>query len=467
MKIRHCLLGGLAVFGVGAASFFAFAWRSAIDPISPPAAASFDNALVVKGASLAAIGDCGVCHTSKGGEVLAGGLPLPTPFGTIYSTNITPDPDSGIGRWSEAAFTRAMREGVDRDGRHLYPAFPYDHFTKVSDDDNRALYAYLMTRKPVHAEAPANELPFPINIRMVVAAWNLLFLRAGPYRPDTEHTAEWNRGAYLVEGLGHCGACHTPRNIFGAEKTHQVFAGGEAEGWTAYALNAASPAPIPWTADNLAHYLGNGWEAHHGVARGPMAPVAANLASVSKDDSKAIATYLASVLGDPTYQKTATDKPSASTPNDQKPPVIVQAAGGQTTPASFNPADNGAAIYATACSSCHEAGRPVPYGGLHMGLSSAMNGPTPLNPINVILFGLPAAAGERGPIMPGFAGALTDQQVAQLLTYMRSQFSDRPKWEGIQALVSKIRQGHMETAVEASSSGSKAPANLTTRETSW
>jgi mono/diheme cytochrome c family protein len=467
MKMRRWLLGGLVVLCAGAAGFVALSWRSEIDPISPPSATSFNSALIAGGASLAAIGDCAVCHTNKGGDVFAGGLPLPTPFGTIYSTNITPDPETGIGQWSEAAFVRAMREGVARDGKHLYPAFPYDHFTKVSDEDDHALYAYLMTRKPVRAQAPVNDLPFPINIRMVLAGWKLLFLRPGAYQPDATQTAEWNRGAYLVDGLGHCGACHTPRNLLGAEKGHQLFAGGESEGWTAYALNAASPAPVPWNADSLAHYLGNGWEAHHGVARGPMAPVAANLGAVSPDDANAIATYLASIMGDPATRKPVTTKPSIPPIDQQKPPVIVQAAGGQTLPVSFDAADKGAAIYATACSSCHEAGRPVPYGGLHMGLSSAMNGPTPANPINVILSGLPAAAGERGPIMPGFAGALTDQQIAELLTYMRSQFSDQPPWEDAEALVSKIRQGRMDTAIEASSSGSKAPANSTTRETSW
>ena len=466
MRLRHCLLGGLAVLLLAAAGFSAFAWQSAIDPVVPPVAANFDRALVQKGASLATLGDCGVCHTNKGGESLAGGVALPTPFGTIYSTNITPDPETGIGQWSEAAFVRAMREGVARDGRHLYPAFPYDHFTKVTDDDDRALYAYLMTRRPVHAVAPTNALPFPINIRVVMAAWNVLFLRGGAYQPDKTQTTEWNRGAYLVEGLGHCGACHTPRNILGAEKAHQRLAGGEAEGWTAYALDAASPAPMSWTEDSLKHYFAHGWEADHGVARGPMAPVAANLSSVSQDDTAAIATYLASIAKDPASQKAAIHTPSAS-PSTTVRPVVVQAAGAQTNPASFNAADPGSVIYATACSSCHEAGRAVPYGGLHLGLSSAMNGPTPTNPINVILFGLPAAAGERGPIMPGFAGALSDEQIAQLLIYLRHSYSGEPQWENVRELVSKIRKNHSDTAVEASSSGSNAPANSTTRETSW
>ena len=303
----------------------------------------------------------------QGGEVLAGGLPLPTPFGTIYSTNITPDPDTGIGKWSETAFVRAMRDGVDREGNNLYPAFPFDHFTKVSDEDDRALYAYLMTRKPVSSEARANDLPFPINVRLVLAGWKLLFLHSGAFQPDATQSAEWNRGAYLVDGLGHCGACHTPRNLLGAEKNSEPFSGGDAEGWTAYALNTASPAPVAWGVDNLSHYLSNGWEAHHGVARGPMGPVTANLSAASPDDAKAIATYLTSVMTKGAPQNGVAQ---AAPPTAIANPVTVQAAGGQTVPASFDVADKGAVIYATACSSCHEAGRPVPYGGLHLSLSS-------------------------------------------------------------------------------------------------
>ena len=170
------------------------------------------------GARLAAIGNCNVCHTAPGGAPFAGGLALPTPFGTIQSTNITPDPATGIGRWSETAFVRAMREGVDREGRHLYPAFPYDHFTRVTDQDNRALYAYLMTRRPIQASPPPNDLRFPFDQRILLAGWKMLYLRQGPLAIETDRSPEWNRGRYLVEGLGHCGACHTPRDGLGAEQ---------------------------------------------------------------------------------------------------------------------------------------------------------------------------------------------------------------------------------------------------------
>src|SRR3984957_15818697 len=189
----------------GGVAAFAVAWRPAIAAIEPPAPQSFDSALVRRGRDLAAIGNCNDCHTVSGGQSFAGGLPGPTPFGIVYSSNITPDPETGIGRWSEAAFRRAMRSGVDRDGQHLYPTFPYDHFTNVTDADDGAIYAYLMTRPPVHAPARDNQLSFPLNQRVVVAGWKLLFFHRDNYQPDSTKSEEWNRGAYLVEGLAHCG----------------------------------------------------------------------------------------------------------------------------------------------------------------------------------------------------------------------------------------------------------------------
>src|ERR1700688_3833084 len=239
----------------GAVAAFAIAWRPAIAAIEPPSPHSFAAALVKRGRGLAAIGNSSPCHTARGAKDCAGGLPVPTPFGTVFSSNITPDAETGIGRWPEAAFRRAMRSGVDRDGRHLYPTFPYDHFTHVSDEDDRALYAFLMTRPPVHAPARTNQLSFPFDQRAVVAGWKLLFLRRGTYQPDTTQSAEWNRGAYLVEGLAHCGSCHTPRNALGAERATAQFAGGDGDNWNAYAINAQSPAPVPWDADALFAYL--------------------------------------------------------------------------------------------------------------------------------------------------------------------------------------------------------------------
>ena len=273
----------------------ATAWAirySAIDPVSDHP--GYDAATIAHGAQLAALGDCSTCHSAAGEPAYSGGRPVPTPFGTVYSTNITPDPDTGIGKWSEAAFRRAMREGIDREGHHLYPAFPYNHFTKATDGDIKAVYAFLMTLPPVRAERHANRLPFPFNIRPLLAGWNLLFLDRGPYRSNPSQSDAWNRGAYLAEGLGHCGSCHTPKNAFGAE-TDKRFAGARAEGWIAPPLNDTSPAPVGWTAEMVATYLRAGHQHLHGKALGPMSEVTENLARLPQADIDALGIYIASV----------------------------------------------------------------------------------------------------------------------------------------------------------------------------
>jgi mono/diheme cytochrome c family protein len=393
--------------------FVAWAWRSAIDPIGPQAQ-NFSPELVQRGATLAALGDCNTCHTAPGGRAFSGGLALATPFGTIYSTNITPDADTGIGRWPEDAFRRALREGVDREGRQLYPAFPYDHFTLASDDDIHALYAYVMTRDPVRAAAPANDLAFPFNIRPLLAGWKLLFFRQGPYQPDPAQSAQWNRGAYLVQGLAHCGACHTPRNALGAEQKQNSFGGGDAEGWSAYALNQSSPAPAHWDEAALAFYLRNGWHEDHGVAHGPMAHVIDNLAALPDSDIAAIAAYMANVAG-PAIR--------------QGPVVVVYRLGA------------GGLIYAAACATCHDSGRPLPFGGADLALSTGPSAPDPRNVINVVLWGLPAADGKSSPIMPGFANVLTDRQLADLIADLRLHFSSKPPWADIDKAIGNARSG--------------------------
>jgi mono/diheme cytochrome c family protein len=425
-------------------ALFALAWRSAIEAVARPEASSFDPALVRRGGELAAAGNCVTCHTAPGGKSLAGGVAVPTPFGTVYSTNITPDAETGIGRWPQAAFVRAMREGVDRAGRHLYPAFPYDHFTLLADADTAALYAYLMSREPVSAAAPNNALSFPFNNRILLAGWKLLFLRQGPYQPVAARDEAWNRGAYLVEGIAHCGACHTPRNALGAEKKGEPFAGGEAEGWTAYALNGQSPAPVPWDENAFYEYLRDGWQEAHGAARGPMAAVIGNLSSLGEGDLQAMATYLASVAGAPTPQRrqqgdallarTRADKAVSRAISGDSATIATQS-GAQRR----SDADVGALIYAAACATCHEGGRPLPFGGIDLTLSTAPQGPNPHNLVNVVLTGIPAAEGERSPIMPGFAGALTDEQLAELIRYVRSRFSDKPQWADIASDVRDAR----------------------------
>jgi mono/diheme cytochrome c family protein len=441
MNRPTAIAGGIvaALVALGAIAV-AFVWTPEIAPIDPSRQARLDPGLVRKGANLAALGDCNTCHTAPDGQAFAGGLPMPTPFGTIYSTNITPDPETGIGRWSEEAFRRAMRTGIDREGRYLYPAFPYDHFTLVSDSDDDALYAFLMTRKPAHAASPANGLPFPLNQRAVLVGWNLLFLRRGPFRPDPAHDDLWNRGAYLVEGIGHCGACHTPRNMFGAEKRNEAFAGGEMDGWRAFPINASSPAPVPWDADALYAYLRQGWHGLHGVAVGPMAPVADNLASVPDFDVRAIAVYVASLMDKPAQRERGERLAVAAQPFGVggKP----QSAGSQAAPPQAA-GGVGAAIYAGACASCHESGRPVPYGGINLALSTVINSDNPRNLLNFLLGGLPAADGVRAPIMPGFGATLKDAQVVVLTSYLRSRFSTKPAWSDITAQLLEARESRV------------------------
>jgi mono/diheme cytochrome c family protein len=457
-RIIVSIIAGVVI--AGAVAGFAVAWRPAIPAIEPPGAQSFDPALVKRGRELAAVGNCNDCHTVRGGQAFAGGLPVPTPFGTIYSSNITPDAETGIGRWSEVAFQRAMRSGVDRDGQHLYPTFPYDHFTNVSDEDNKALYAYLMTRQPVHAPDRANQLSFPLDQRVVIAGWKLLFLHGGTYQPDSSKSVEYNRGAYLVEGLAHCGSCHTPRNALGAERATAQFAGGDVDNWHAYAINRQSPSPVPWDAEALFTYLRQGWQADHGVARGPMAQVVRNLSSVQESDVHAIATYMAGVFGTPAPdRKRRGDEvlAQAKKPEDKKPEATPPSAPSSQANAA------GAAIYAAACATCHETERPLPYGGVNLGLSTALSSPDPRNVANIVLSGVRPVEGERSPIMPGFAASMTDEQIAALLNYLRAKFSNQPAWTGVEKIIADARQ--TQTVFLQTSPGPRnAPAEKTQRD---
>src|SRR6478672_4661230 len=283
-----------------AGGYVYWAWRSPMPGTTAPARATLDDTLLRKGSELAAIGNCAQCHTAPQGKPYAGGRAVPTPFGEVWGPNITPDPETGVGLYSKLAFLRAMRDGVDRQGRHLYPAFPYDHMAKATENDIEAVWAFLMTREPVRQLNPTTRLAFPLNQRMLLAGWKALFLDKQPFAPDSGHSAEWNRGAYLVEGLAHCGACHTPRNILGAEKKSAAYAGGQVEGWNAPALNANSPAAVPWTADRIEAYLRFGRDDLHGASAGPMNEVTHSLAGVTATEVAAMATYVADIAGNPT-----------------------------------------------------------------------------------------------------------------------------------------------------------------------
>lgn len=379
-----------------------------------------DQKLIEHGAQLVALGDCAVCHTAKGGDLFAGGLKLNTPFGAIYSTNITSDDETGIGTWSPDAFKRAMRNGVSRDGHLLYPAFPYQHFTHTSDADIADIYAYLMSRPGVHAVAPENQLIFPLNIRPLIAAWNLLFLNAGEVPADASRDAQWSRGRYLVEGLGHCGACHSPLNLLGAEKKSHAFAGGEIDGWEAPALNKLSQAPTPWTQSQLVDYLHTGLASQHGAAAGPMRAVSEELADAPREDVEAMAIYVMSL------QKTAS-------------PVAAF-----TTHMAVTPAMNDAqALFSGACAGCHEDGAPMTSIGGRSSLSqsSSINADNPTNTLRMILEGNGWQGSGAAHFMPAFADSLTDKQIAELGNYVRARYSVRAPWTSLDnGAVTKLRK---------------------------
>ena len=427
-RFKRLLIGVLAVGVLAAAGFLALAWKPAIAPIDPPAAASFPAELVARGAILAGAGNCASCHTVKGGPDFAGGLPLATGFGTLYSSNITPDPETGIGRWSEAAFARAMHEGVARDGSHLFPAFPFDHFTKVTDEDLTALYAYLMTQKPVQAAQKPSTLPFPLNIRALQAGWKLLFLHKGVYQADPIKSAEWNRGAYLAEGLGHCGACHTPRNALGAEKSGAAYGGATIGGWIAPALTAANPSPAPWTQDELFAYLRSGASILHGTAAGSMSEVVHDgLARLPDPDIHAIAVYFADI-----------DQASARAAATE---LAIAKAAAASTFGLAQLSDPDAHLYVSACASCHYSAASAPLAVRpDLSLNSALSLSEPTNFVKVVLSGITLKDGMPGVMMPGFAHTLSDAEVARLAAYLRATRTELPAWTDLETKVAAIRK---------------------------
>lgn len=403
-------LGALLVLAVGAAYWvgsrpgsFAFAATAAPE----------DAAQVERGRYLATVGNCATCHTAAGGESYAGGVVFDTPFGAIHSTNITPDPDAGLGRWTLTDFARAMRQGVRADGAHLYPAFPFPSFTNVTDADLVALWSYLRTVPPSKTAAKQNGLGFPFNQRWGMGLWKALFFEPGAYVADASQSAEWNRGAYLVQGLAHCGACHTPRNRLGAEIRDQAFAGGTLQRagkkgtlrrWSAVNLTPSALGLGHWSRDDITSYLLTGMSARAGTF-GPMNEVILNSTRhLTRDDAQAIATYLKSL---PAIDPTASG-PSAAQ---------VQA---------------GAAVYDVNCGSCHlptGLGRPghaPPLRG-----SAVANATDAASMINVVLHGgkippeiksQPGAWEER---MKPFGRTLGNEEVAAVINFVRGSWGNR------------------------------------------
>ncbi|HTI01433.1 MAG TPA: c-type cytochrome, partial [Acidisoma sp.] len=417
---------GLGLAGLIGAGVVALPWRGAIAPVSPPAPGLYSKETVARGKMLAALGDCAVCHTAPGGVANAGGLPIETPFGIVHSTNITPDAQTGIGAWSFEAFRRAMREGIGRNGQHLYPVFPYDHFTKTTDADLEAIYAYLMSETPVVAKALPNTLPFPLNQRATMAGWNALYLKPGAYVPDPAQSETWNRGAYLVEGLGHCSSCHTPRNALGAEIKARAYAGGMAEGWEAPPLSDLSQSPVPWTEDALFTYLRTGFSPQHGPAAGPMAPVIHELQALPDSDLRSMATYLATLAKPVSVEAEAAAVAAAEVRNAG---VMLPSAG------------PGGRIFQGACAVCHAPSAPQLFGVKpNLALNTNLQSDRPDNLIRIILGGVPQPALPSMGAMPAFGPVLTDRQIADLVSFLRRQYApDQKPWAGLEQTVATLR----------------------------
>jgi nicotinate dehydrogenase subunit B len=420
---------GLLLAGVVGLAGAALGVRSTIAPVTRPDPSIYTAATIERGRQLAAVGNCVGCHTAPDGVPNAGGHAMQTPFGTVYGTNLTPDVETGIGAWSFSAFQRAMREGISRDGHRLYPAFPYTAFTQVTDDDLMALYAYLMSQPPVRNEVPRTRLAFPFSARPLLAVWNGLYLTPGPLGPyDAARSAEWNRGAYLVNGLGHCGACHTERNALGAERGGRAFLGGAVvNGWEAPALTAASRAPVPWTESELYRYLRHGHSPLHGVAAGPMAPVVQELTALPDADVRAMAHYLASF--------------NASISDDEARAAAQAAiAAGQAAVVQAGAAQR---MFTTACGACHHDGDGPRLLGVNtpLALNSNLHSERPDNLLRLILEGVRDPAGREVGFMPAFRDSLDDRQIAQLAAYMRQRYAPgRPPWRDLEREVARVRR---------------------------
>ncbi len=435
---RRSLVASAVALAAGLVGLFAalLGDRAAIAPSASAASTSpsmYTASTLERGRQLAALGNCAGCHTLAGGAPNAGGLAMHTPFGTVYGTNLTPDVETGIGRWTLAAFQRAMREGISRDGHYLYPAFPYTAFAKTSDDDLTALYAYLMAQPAVKAVTPPAQMRFPFNIRPLMAGWNALFHDASLSKPEASQSPEWNRGNYLVNGLGHCGACHTPRNALGAEQGGTAYlAGAMVDGWEAPALTALSSAPVPWSFDELYSYLRRGHTRHHGVAAGPMAPVVRELAALPDEDIRAMATYLASF------------QPKTDTAAQAFAQAVVQQAATPATQSRITLPGPAQRLFNGACGACHHDGDGPRLLGVNtpLALNTNLHSDQPDNLLQIILHGIQEPAGKDIGFMPAFKYSLSDAQITELAIYMRQRYAPgKAAWRDLPEAVARVRSG--------------------------
>lgn len=397
-------IGLIIVVGLGVVGYANFG--SGRDGIAPKSAGDVGQSKVERGAYLATAADCVACHSKKGSEPFSGGEPLVTPFGKITAGNITPDKETGIGGWTDQDFINAVKHGRSKGGKFLYPAMPYPNFAKASDEDVLAIKAYLDTLPPVKKAAPVNELAFPFNIRLLVTGWNTLFLHKDGFKPDPEQTDEWNRGAYLVQGFAHCGMCHTPKNILGADKTDKAYQGAVLQGWYAPELTANQYSGIGgWDKNDVVEYLKTG-SSKHAFASGPMAEaIEESLQHLNREDLAAMVTYLQSRTGS---DRKAPAKPIAE--NDAK-------------------MQEGEKIFSAHCSACHGVNGEGTNGiAPSFAASSAVRSPDFINLVTAVLDGTRAVATDAkptAPAMPSFRHTLSDDEIASVLTYIRNSWNNR------------------------------------------
>jgi mono/diheme cytochrome c family protein len=387
---------------IGALLFFFL--PHGLDPVSRSVAQPTGDALIARGKYLTVAADCAACHTTEGGKPFAGGLAFKLPFGTIYSSNITPDRENGIGAWSDAQFARAMRLGVGRHGEDLYPAFPYTSYALLSGDDVLAIRAYLATLAPVATPAPANALAFPFNQRYIMRGWKLLFLDSKPFEAEPARGLEWNRGAYLVNGLAHCSECHTPRNLMFARKQNEALSGGVVDGWKAWNITPDKETGIGlWTDAQLVSYLSAGHAPGHGAASASMRQaIDLSLSQLPAMDIEAIVTYLRTV--------TPRRADAAAT---VMPVVAAMNASTAWSPGGKSSHGTGRRIFEGACASCHGwNGNGQQTEHANLAGSHAVNDPQGANLIRVILEGASAPDHAATTAMPSFGAAYTDAEIA-------------------------------------------------------
>jgi len=389
--------------------------------------------LVRRGEYLTRAGDCIACHTSDTGRPFAGGRAISTPFGTIYTPNITPDPDTGIGRWTDADFMRAMHEGIGKDGQRLYPAFPYVEYTRVTDQDVQAIRAYLNTVVPVRYTPPSNDLRFPFNQRWLMIFWNLLNFDEGRFVPDPKQSAEWNRGAYLVEGLAHCEECHTPRNFTQGLKTGERLSGAIQAGWHAYNITPHKTSGIGgWSDQEVASYLSTGIAQGRASAAGPMADVVSNSTQyLNREDLRSIAIYLRALKPvDRGESRARAEWGSAASDAVALRGMRIDGV-------------NGAQLFLANCASCHHwtgegvgASAPGAYPSL---IHNSVAGASDANNLAmVILHGVHRTTKDADVLMPAFDRELSDAQIAAVTNYVTKQFGN-PRSTSSAEEVGKLR----------------------------